>query len=66
MSPRDTRPVDPILALLDDLADDVTDVLDAVDDPAPRDRLVLVANALRNLASSSLAQRPRSSFRQAS
>jgi len=54
---RDTAEVDPLCAALDDLAADLVLVLPDVDDPLARDRLVLVANSLRNLAAKDL-QKP--------
>lgn len=50
--------------LIDAIADDVIDLIDAVDDATTRDRLVLVANSLRNLAAASHA--PPAPFREAS
>jgi len=54
MGRRNTADVDPLCAALDDLAEDLVLVLPDVDDPLARDRLVLVANSLRNLAATDL------------
>lgn len=44
---------------LDDLAQDLVKVIDTIDDDVTRFRLVLVANALRNLAVAADAAAPR-------
>lgn len=52
---RDTGPVLPLGPALDDLAQDLGRVIETIEDDAARFRLVLVANALRNLAAATEA-----------